>query len=64
VPTPRQVHRASTRAFSIVLVVLGLAIVGSTVARGGGALAFGVVFGALFVAAGAARLYLLGRGSR
>jgi hypothetical protein len=57
-PTPREVHRGATRAMSTVLVVIGLALVVSTVARGGGPLAIGVILGVLFVAAGAGRLYL------
>jgi hypothetical protein len=52
------VHRGATRAMSTVLVVIGLALVVSTVARGGGPLAIGVILGLLFVAAGAGRLYL------
>jgi hypothetical protein len=46
---------------SIVMVALGVAMVVSTVVRGGGALAVGVLFGVLFIAAGGARLYLLGK---
>ena len=37
---------------------LGLAMVVTTIARGGGALALGVVLGAAFMAIGAGRLYL------
>jgi hypothetical protein len=61
VPDPRQVKRGTTRVFSALLVILGVAMVASTVARGGGPLAVGVVLGLLFCAAGAARLYLLER---
>jgi len=43
------------------MVVIGLCLLVSTLARGGGPLAVGVLFGALFVAAGAARIYLLRR---
>ncbi len=57
-PTPREVHRGATRVMSAVMVVLGVALVISTVARGGGPLAIGVLLGALFVAVGAGRLYL------
>ena len=60
-PERRQVQRGTTRAFSAVLVILGVAMVASTIARGGGPLAVGVVLGVLFCAAGAARLYLLER---
>jgi hypothetical protein len=42
----------------VVLMLLGVAIVVRTVAAGGGPLAFGLLMGILFVAAGAARLLL------
>jgi len=42
------------------LCLIGVAMVVSTVARGGGPLAFGVVVGVLFALAGAGRLYLAG----
>ena len=57
-PTPRELHRGATRVMSTVLVVIGVALVVSTVAGGGGPLAIGVLIGLLFVAAGAGRLYL------
>jgi hypothetical protein len=57
-PEPRNLHRSATRAMSVVMVVLGVAILVSTVARGGGPLAIGVLLGAMFVAAGAGRLYV------
>lgn len=40
------------------MVLIGLAILISTIVRGGGALAIGVLLGVLFIAAGAGRLYL------
>jgi len=43
------------------MVLVGVALLVSTVARGGGVLAVGVLFGLLFVAAGGARLWLLRR---
>ena len=60
-PDARSVHRGTTRLLSTVMVVLGVAMVVSTIARGGGPLSVGVLFGVLFVAAGAARLYLQAR---
>jgi hypothetical protein len=42
----------------VLLVLLGVAIVVRTLAAGGGPLAFGLLMGVLFVAAGAARLLL------
>ena len=62
-PTPRQVHRGATRALSTAMVLIGVALLVSTLARGGGPLAIGVLFGGLFVAAGLARLYLARGGS-
>ena len=44
------------------MMVIGVALVVRTVAAGGGAVATGVLLGVLFVAAGAARLYLQFRG--
>jgi len=58
---PRDLHRASTRVMSTVLVVIGIVMIISTLARGGGALAYGLLLGVLFIAAGLGRLYLLGR---
>ena len=61
-PSPRQVHRASTFVLSVLMVVVGAAMVVSAIAAGGGALAVGVVLGILFCVAGGIRLALLGRG--
>jgi hypothetical protein len=52
------VHRTATIVFSVALVVLGVAMLVSTLARGGGPLAAGVVLGVLFCGLGAARLYV------
>jgi hypothetical protein len=57
-PAPRDLHGKATSAMSVVMVVLGLAILVSTLARGGGPLAIGVLLGVLFVAAGFGRLYV------
>ena len=53
-----RVYRHSTRVFALATCGLGIAMIVTAVARGGGALALGVVLGVAFVAAGAARLYL------
>ena len=58
----RQVHRGSTRVMSILMLVIGLALLVRTLAAGGGAAATGVLLGILFILAGAARLYLQLRG--
>jgi hypothetical protein len=47
-----------TRLTSVLMVCLGVAIVVRTIAAGGGATAYGILVGVLFVAAGAGRLYL------
>jgi hypothetical protein len=57
-PDPREVHRASTRVLSAAMIVIGVALLAVTLAKGGGPLAAGVFMGVLFVVAGAARLYL------
>jgi hypothetical protein len=43
---------------SVVMMVIGVALVVRTVVAGGGAVATGVLLGVLFIAAGAGRLYL------
>ena len=53
-------YRQSTRVLSAALLGLGLAMVVTTLARGGGALALGVIVGLAFAAIGAGRLYLAG----
>jgi hypothetical protein len=40
------------------MVVIGFVLIVRTISLGGGAVAVGIVFGVLFMAAGAARLYL------
>jgi hypothetical protein len=59
----QRAYLASTRALSGLLVLVGVAMVVSALARGGGALALGVILGAMFAVLGAARLWLA-RGSR
>lgn len=51
-------YLASSRALSAVLCLLGVGMIVSSLARGGGPLALGVVLGALFAVLGAARLKL------
>jgi cell division protein FtsX len=48
-------YRASTRLIGIVTFLLGLTMIAVTLARGGGALAVGVVAGVLFTVLGAIR---------
>jgi hypothetical protein len=51
-------YRQSTRVLGALLVVVGVAMVATTLARGGGALAVGVVVGAMLALLGAGRVYL------
>jgi hypothetical protein len=60
----RRAYFASTRLLSTMLVLVGLAMVVSAVARGGGALAFGVVLGTMLALLGAGRLWLARGGER
>ena len=53
-------YRHSTRTLGALLAVLGLVMVVTTLARGGGPLAVGVVVGVLFAVLGSARVYLAG----
>ena len=46
----------TTLVLPVVLVLLGIAIIVRTIVAGGGPLAFGLLMGILFVAAGAVRL--------
>jgi prolipoprotein diacylglyceryltransferase len=50
--------RALTRLTSALMVFIGLLILARTIQAGGGPTAFGILFGVLFVAAGAGRLYV------
>ena len=53
-------HRAGVQLLSLLLVGLGVTMLAITLARGGGV---GILLGALFIAAGAGRLYLVRRRS-
>jgi hypothetical protein len=54
----QRAYLGSTRVLSVLLIVLGLALIVSTVARGGGAVAVGIVVGAALAVVGAGRLWL------
>jgi uncharacterized membrane protein HdeD (DUF308 family) len=54
-----KVYRRSVLVFGVLAIALGFAILVRTAYQGGGIVGYTV--GALFVALGAARLYLLGR---
>jgi hypothetical protein len=51
-------YLASTRVLNALLMLVGFALIVAALARGGGALAVGVVVGVLFALLGAGRLWL------
>jgi len=53
-------HQRAVRLLSFVILALGLAILVSTLANGGGPLSVGFLLGVAFLAVGAARLWLSG----
>jgi hypothetical protein len=55
----QRLYTGSTRALSMLMVLLGLVLVVSALARGGGALALGVVVGVGLTLGGATRLWLM-----
>ncbi len=57
-PDPRQIYRSSTGVMSVLMLLIGVAIVARTLAAGGGVTATGTILGLLFILAGGARLYL------
>jgi hypothetical protein len=56
-----RLYRGSTVLIGSLMCVIGLALIVSTLARGGGPLAVGVVVGVLFSLLGAGRVFLAGR---
>jgi hypothetical protein len=60
----RRAYTASTRIMSAIIMLLGVTMVVSAVARGGGALALGVVLGTMLALLGAGRLWLARGGER
>jgi hypothetical protein len=55
----QRLYIGSTRVLSVLLVVLGVALVASALARGGGPVALGVLVGAGMTLGGLGRLWLL-----
>jgi hypothetical protein len=62
--SPERIYRGSIRTFSLVFIVLGLAILVSTLVNGGGPLSVGVLMGLAFAAVGAGRLWVSTRTGR
>ena len=52
---------AVTLVMSVLMIGLGVAMIAVTLTNGGGPVAFGVIIGLLFVAAGGGRLWVLRR---
>jgi hypothetical protein len=57
----QRIGTIGTKVLSSLIVVLGLVIVVRTLAAGGGPASIGVFLGVVFIAIGAARLYLVTR---
>lgn len=55
--SPERIYRGSVRALSLVFLALGLLILISTFANGGGPLSVGTLLGMAFLALGAVRLW-------
>jgi hypothetical protein len=64
VPEPERIYQGSVRAFSVVMLVLGAALLVTTLAAGGGPLSIGILLGVLFLGVGAGRLYVATRPRR
>jgi hypothetical protein len=59
--SPERIYHGSVRAFSFVMIGLGIAILVVTLTAGGGPVSVGFVMGIAFVAVGAGRLYAASR---
>jgi hypothetical protein len=59
--SPERIYRGSVRLMSFLFVALGLALLVSTLASGGGPLSVGVLLGIAFLAVGAGRLWIASR---
>lgn len=60
----RDIHRAGTFVLSLLMAVIGLALLVQAVTGHGGVISPRLLLGVLFIAAGAGRLYLLARRGR
>jgi uncharacterized membrane protein HdeD (DUF308 family) len=54
----RTVHRSGTIVLSVLMLAIGVALIGQTVADGHGVLSARLLLGLLFLAAGIARLWI------
>jgi hypothetical protein len=62
--TGRGVHRSTTVVLSLAMGAIGVALIVQSLTGSGGVLSARLLLGALFVAAGAGRLYIEARRSR
>jgi hypothetical protein len=60
----RHVHRSGTFVLSLLMAVIGIALIVQAVVGHGGAISGRMLLGVLFLAAGVARLYLEAKRSR
>jgi hypothetical protein len=56
--TGQQAHRSATFVFSLVMVVIGMALIAQALDGHGGVISPRLLLGLLFIAAGGGRLYL------
>jgi hypothetical protein len=56
-----RIYHGSVRALSALMIGLGVVIIATTLAGGGGPLSLGMMLGAAFVVVGAGRLWLVSR---
>jgi hypothetical protein len=61
VASPERIYKGSVRIFSLAFIALGLLILISTLANGGGPLSVGTLLGIAFLAVGAGRLWIASR---
>jgi hypothetical protein len=61
VGSPERIYRGSVRALSLVFVAVGLVVLVSTFAHGGGPLSVGTLLGVAFLAVGVGRLWIASR---
>jgi hypothetical protein len=59
--SPERIYHGSVRLFSLVFVLVGLALLVTTLANGGGPLSVGTLLGLAFFAVGAGRLWIASR---
>lgn len=61
-PSAEAGYQLAVKIFATIMIGFGIAILIVTLARGGGPLANGIIFGLMFTALGVGRLYLAMRG--